>query len=426
LNSTPSISNGGKPSGFHSPWILLLGIGLQLILGLFLGHLFETRFYMATGYLVGTGQNPYVPQDLSAVFGNAYFKGISSFGYPPPWALLLGLIYKGVYAAAPHFLLYNLALKIPIIAANIALSYLVSGILGKMGASPEASRRAWVFMLLNPFLLFASAAWGQIDSVVALLSLLALLRLDSAKWSASALLLALAVSVKPTALPLVPVVLAYLWGRSKPWTMRYLAIFTLSLLLFCASPFIILGWDPGIILRNWNAHFIVAGCMSFVSFFELTHNSLFLTGHWRWLGYLWAPALGVALYALRSGIADFEDLLRKSLALLLVFFLTRTWMSEPNILLIIPFILILTSMGRLDRFTLTAAWSLPLIFGVFNSSAAMLLFPSMPGTMDKLCAFGETFRTARLSFRTLVVIPWLIVGWRAAFLCFRKTPAVVS
>jgi hypothetical protein len=302
----------------------------------------------------------------------------------------------------------------------------VAGLLGKMGVLPEARRKAWVFMLLNPFLLFASAAWGQIDSIVALFSLLALFHLDSTRWRISALLLGLAVSMKPIAFPLVPVVLVYLWGRSKLMAFRYSVVFALSLSAFCAAPFIILRWDPGIILRNWNAHFIVAGCMSFISFFELTRNSLFLSGHWRLLGYLWAPALGVGVFALRSGIADFEELLRKGLALILVFFLTRAWMSEPNILLILPFIVVLTSIGQLDHFTLTAVWALPLIFSIFNSSATMLLFPSMPETMDKLSRFGETFRTARLSLRTLVVLPWLIVGWRAVFLCFRKRFPVVT
>jgi hypothetical protein len=406
--------------------VLLLSLGLQLLLGLFLGHFFEMRFYMATGYLAGTGQNPYVAQDLSAVFHNPFFKGMTSFGYPPPWALALGLIYRCTYAVLPHFLLYNLACKLPIIGANIGLACLVAGLIDKMGASQKTSRRAWAFMLLNPFLLFASAAWGQIDSIVALLSLLALVRLDSGKWRTSALLLALAVSVKPVALPLVPAALVFLWGRSRRRTLCYSALFIAATILFSVAPFMAFGWDPGIILRNWNAHFIVGGCMSFMSFYEIAHPSFILAGPWRFLGFLWMPALGVAVYAARSGITDFEDLLKTGLAFLWVFLLTRAWMSEPNAVLIIPFLLILTSVGRLDGFTLFAAWTLPLAFSVFNSAASSLLFPSLPDAMETLFVWGERFRTARLLIKTLIVIPWLVIGWRAVFICLKKRPVAVA
>ena len=58
---------------------------------------------MATGYLVGTGQNPYIAQDLSAVFQNLTFQNITTVGYPPPWPLLLGLIYRVVYCSFSQF-----------------------------------------------------------------------------------------------------------------------------------------------------------------------------------------------------------------------------------------------------------------------------------------------------------------------------------
>ena len=40
--------------------ILLLSIVIQLSLALLFGHFYDMRIFMATGYLVGTGQNPYV------------------------------------------------------------------------------------------------------------------------------------------------------------------------------------------------------------------------------------------------------------------------------------------------------------------------------------------------------------------------------
>jgi hypothetical protein len=74
--------------------LLVLSIVLQVLLGLLFGHLYDTRINMATGYCAATLQNPYVARDLSWLFHNSTFSGITTIGYPPPWPLLLGLIYK--------------------------------------------------------------------------------------------------------------------------------------------------------------------------------------------------------------------------------------------------------------------------------------------------------------------------------------------
>ena len=86
----------------------------------------------------------------------------------------MGLIYLCTYKLIPDFLLFNLAIKLPIIAANICLAYVVVHILNKSGVRKEIRRTAWLFLLFNPFLLLTSSAWGQFDPVVALLSLLSL------------------------------------------------------------------------------------------------------------------------------------------------------------------------------------------------------------------------------------------------------------
>ena len=179
---------------------------------------------MGTGYLVGTGQNPYVGQDLSAVFHHLGFDALTTVGYPPPWPLALGLLYRVVHAVTSDLLVYNLAIKLPVIAANVGLAYLVGAVLKNLGADPATARRAWVFLLLNPLLLYVGAAWGQIDALVALGSLAALVLLTRERRDGSAGLLALAVAVKPTALPMLPAALVYLAGRSRRQAVRYAAV----------------------------------------------------------------------------------------------------------------------------------------------------------------------------------------------------------
>jgi Gpi18-like mannosyltransferase len=236
---------------FIPDWPLLVGsIFLQGFLAYFFGHAYDTRILMATGYLVANGQNPYIAQNLGVVFHNSTFQGITTLGYPPPWALILGLVYLCSYRIIPDFLLYNLAIKLPIIAANICLAYAVQHILNKSGVQAEISRTAWIFLLFNPFLLLTTSAWGQFDSVIALLSLLSLFLLSEGGLIFPAILLALAISLKPIALPLIFVTLVFLAGKSLRRTLQYFAVFTLSMLLFCVVPFIIFKWNPSEILQH--------------------------------------------------------------------------------------------------------------------------------------------------------------------------------
>ncbi len=402
--------------------ILTLSLGIQLSLALLFGHFYDMRIYMATGYLVAAGQNPYIPQDLTAVFNNNYFQGMTSIGYPPPWALILGVIYRAVYPAFPNLLIYNLAIKIPIILANLGLAYLVARILTDLGTGAATARKAWIFMLLNPFLFYFASAWGQFDSIVALLALLSLVLLHSGMPKRSAFLLALAIAFKPIALPILPVALVYLLRKPLRPLVHYSVAFLAALVLFCVAPFWIFGWDPSPIFQGWNAHFVVGGGMSWMSFYEYLKDSYQLPGQWWLLGLVWVPALGIAAFALKPGNSGFVDLIKKSTGLILVFFLTRAWLSEPNLILILPFVLILTSIGELKPLFLAAVCLIPLIFTVFNASPPQLLFPGFPEALVKMLIETPGFRDARLLIRTAWAIPWLIAGWWMVFALFRKNP----
>ena len=398
---------------------------LQIALALLLGHSYDTRVFMGTGYLVGTGQNPYVGQDLSAAFHHIGFRTLTTVGYPPPWPLALGLLYRVVHAVTANLLVYNLAIKLPVIAANVSLAYLVGGVLKNLGADPAAARRAWVFLLLNPFLLFFGAAWGQIDAIVALGALAALVLLTRERRDGSAGLLALSIAVKPTALPILPVALVYLAGRSLGQAVRYAAVCGAGAVVFAVLPFAVFGWDPTLVLRHLNAHFVMTGTMSPMTVVRLFRDPLLMQGHWWLLGLLWIPALAVAtVVALRRGVGGFDDLLKKSTALVLVFFLTRSWLAEPNVILIVPLALILASLGELDRRALTAVWVIPLLFTVFNASPLQLLFVAFPDAMESSLTVFARYESTTLIVRAALVIAWQAAGWWVVVSCLRRAPAL--
>ena len=106
--------------------IVLLSLGIQIPLAVFLGHYFDERVFMVTGYEVSSGLNPYLPHVISGVFSSPYLSGaFSSIGDPPLWSLLLGAIYKLSYNITPNIFLYNFAIKIPVIVTNIGLAYII-------------------------------------------------------------------------------------------------------------------------------------------------------------------------------------------------------------------------------------------------------------------------------------------------------------
>jgi len=397
---------------------------LQIALALLLGHSYDTRVFMSTGYLVGTGQNPYMGQDLSAAFHHIGFRSLTTVGYPPPWPLALGLLYRIVHTATSNLLVYNLAIKLPVIAANVGLAYLVGAILKNLGAGSAAARKAWVFLLLNPLLLYFGAAWGQIDAIVALGTLAALVLLTRERRDGSAGLLALSIAVKPTALPILPVALVYLAGRSLWQAVRYAAVSVAGVVVFGVLPFAVFGWDPTMVLHNLNAHFMKTGTMSLMTVVRLFRDPLLMQGHWWLLGLLWIPALAIAaVFALRRGVGGFDDLVRKSTALVLVFFLTRSWLAEPNVILVLPLVLILTSLGELDRRALTAVWVIPLLFTVFNASPLQLLFVAFPDAMATSLAVFARYEPTTLLVRAALVIAWQSAGWWIVASCFRRVPA---
>ncbi|MFZ0531947.1 MAG: hypothetical protein WAM09_02115 [Anaerolineales bacterium] len=409
------------PKGYRG--YLLASILLQLILGLLFGHVYDERIFMATGYLVASGQNPYIAQDLTTVFHNPAFQGMTSIGYPPPWPLVLGVIYLLSYALFHNLLIYNLAIKLPIIIANLYLAYLVRDILIDQSGNPGIARKAWIFLLFNPFLLYFTTAWGQFDSLVAVLTLTALIQLNKQRLVFSSILLALAISLKPTPVPVVLAVMVYLWG--SPWQrlIRFVVIFSLTALTFCVVPFLILRWDASPILHGWNAQFSMSGGLSLTTMYELLKDTYVLPGYWWLLGFAWLPAIIVGAMCMQNGDHGLVDLLKKSLALILIFFLTRTWLSEQNLTLILPLVLILVSLGELPKLTLSAVWVLPLIFTIFNTSPPQLLFPVLPELMNKLLQWMDIYRSTRLVARMVVVIPWQVVGWWMVVRSLRKGSA---
>ncbi len=403
--------------------LLVFAILLQLALATIpLHRSYDRTVFEAAGYLVATGRSPYVPQDLSAVFHAAFFRDFATIGYPPPWPLLLGGIYRATYAIVPNLQFYAVAIKLPAIAAGIGLAYLSGAALHNLGAVPLLVRRAWLAVLFNPFLIYVAAIRGQIDPIVAVLALAAVLLVASGRRDLSAVTLALAVCVKPVAAPLLLAVLLVIAAASLLRALRYAAVVAAGVFAFYVVPFLILGWDRSP-LHQANAQFALAGAMSPATVARLWTDPVVLGGHWWLLGLLWIPALVVAAVLARRGARDVPGLLMLTVAFTLVFFLARTWLAETNVILLLAPALVLVVLGHLDRRLYTALWVLPLASTLLYLWPLKLLWAVAPGVVARGAVWAERSGGLLLAAQIVLIVAWQVAGWWIVIVCLRRLRA---
>jgi hypothetical protein len=420
-----SANFGAWLSGKREFLVVLLSVLVQVPLAIFLGHFYDDRIFIATGYIVSSGGNPYQPINLVNAFAHPLLNGpIPRIGYPPPWPLALGLIFRSSYDLVPNVFFYNFAIKIPLIAANIGLAYLVRHVLLDLRVAGKKAKPAWLFVLFNPFILLTTSAWGQIDTIVALFCVGSFYLLSKNKMVASAFLLALSVSLKPITLPLIPLPFLFSEKILSRKNLKFGLVFLAVVAVFSVAPFLLFGWNLPIMPSEWNTQFNMSGGMTLFSLSELIQGSVLLPQGLGFLGFLWVPALIIGYYFVyRNRPRSLEELVPTAVGLTLIFFLTRSWLSEPNVNLILPLMLIAVPFGRVSKRSLHLMWVVPLAFMVLNDSIPQLFFLVYPSVLASLAQFDVQFGTARLIGRFAIALVWSIVAWRITVKTLKAKPS---
>ncbi len=155
-------------------------------------------------------------------FGHFYDSG-SFADYPPGYFYILGAlghVWEAFFKQSDsgHYAVLKLLVKLPGIVADLCVGLLSYAIVRRFASSTWALGAAALY-LLNPAVIYNSAAWGQVDSVAAGLALLAiylLLRSDDEapariSWYVVLAWVAIAYSllIKPQAAVVVPIMLAF-------------------------------------------------------------------------------------------------------------------------------------------------------------------------------------------------------------------------
>ena len=391
--------------------VAIVSVLVQIPLAFLLGHYYDQTIFLQTGYLVNSGLNPYQPHAIT-VFANPYLTGVNSIiGYPPPWTFLLGLIYHLTYALTPNIFIYNFATKIPLIASNIALAYTTKTIMQQQNMPQKAVRFAWLFLLFNPFTLLTTTAWGQFDTTVALLCVAGLYLLSKGKPAQSALLLGLSFVLKPISLPLLGLPFLYSTPKNRRKNLAVILIVAAVVLGLWFLPFSLAGWAAPESIPQVTSYFRMAGGMTVFNVIDVFWRTSAMPSALWFLGYLWVPALLAGFFwVYRNPPKTLISLSQCAVILLLLFFLFRSWLSEQNINLLFPFLLILVGAGALKVRSFHLVWIVGLIFLVLNMSVPQLLYLVYPQVVPLTKAFDADFGTARLAARFAVTVVWFAVA----------------
>jgi dolichyl-phosphate-mannose--protein O-mannosyl transferase len=159
-----------------------------------------------------------------AEHGYAKFYGSTGFAdYPPGYFYILGIVgwfWESFFKSTDggHYVVLKALVKLPAILADLGVGVLVYAIVRRF-ASAGIALAAAAFYLLNPAVIYNSAAWGQVDSIaggLALFAIYCLLRSDDdspdrPSWwiVAGWLLIAYSLLIKPQAAVLLPLMFVF-------------------------------------------------------------------------------------------------------------------------------------------------------------------------------------------------------------------------
>jgi len=413
---------------------LFFGLLIRLVLAPFLGHPYDLRVFMAVGWAVANGITPYgryILQDIFVDVPQQHLCGsFYGIGYPPLWGLFLGFLYRIFsFISKNNIYLYSFFLKIPIILGDVAAALILYRIVEKYLDKNIASK-VFYFYQLCPFFILVGTIWGMFDILVFIFTILSAYLLMK-RSNLSAVSLAIATSFKPYAIILAPLysILIHKKYGSMKRTYHYFLIFFGLLVILTFSPMFIFKWPLS------NLYFALAAHMTTTDFYyddgrDYTYGAASPFNMYNvlrlvfpgikpngFLNYIWiCGCLAIYVYMFfRSSDYDFKSIIKYSFLTSLVFFATRFWVSEQNLVLLLSFfILTVIFNGTRDGWKIIHVFSILLLAFVFiHVPAPAFLWMVQPWTLNASTAFcNGPYGFIRLILMTLFTFSWLgVLVW---------------
>jgi hypothetical protein len=366
--------------------LLIFGISIREALSPFTGHPYDFELWVRLGYYLSQGQSPYVLHPpVPGLSFPATSAVISWPGYPPIWPVFTALIYK-FYASIgfQNRFFYYFLLKQPMIAADIANALIIRKLVSQYSNAPQGFK-ALAFWIFCPYTIIISSVWGMFDQIVLLLVLLSIYFIG--KTLGSSLLESLGIALKLLPVIFLPLFIGVQENRKKILLYGvFSAVFALLLAFF---PFYFYGgWDvsglTSVAVHDVNR---VANSLNYwqvILGYLQAHEPISPSVYYGLLDldYVWIPLVLVASYycitSIRSRSNLNRNLMLSCLFIVLVFFLTKSAISEQFVIYFLGFAVFdyYVVSSRQRRLLFHAVWLSALAFLIINSALLdYFLFP---------------------------------------------------
>ena len=235
----PQIRDGKRVSPLWAAAVLMAGLVLRMIISwLTEGYMVDVNCFLSWGHTM-------------ASVGPARFYEATNFcDYPPLYTYVLALCSAVKDLLGGGDGVARIVFRFIPSVCDLAACLILFRMLEREGNTDRRTSFLFlVFAVFNPAAVINSAAWGQMDSVLCLLLLCVALSAIRSRWKAALPLYVLAVLVKPQALMLGPLGLAYIvleWIRNRDSRRPILQGTLISLLTLAAGviPFSLnQSWD---------------------------------------------------------------------------------------------------------------------------------------------------------------------------------------
>lgn len=360
---------------------------------------------------------------VSSPWANFYSKTVWT-NYTPGYFYVLfllrqiELLFKGLFSINLFGIWKEVLYKIPANLADIGIGLLIYQIL--KNKSRKAAILASAFYLFNFAIIFNSSVWGQVDSVMTLLLLLAVYFLFNKKIIFSSFSYALAFLVKPQSLFLAPLFLLLLIKQKDK--MRYLKFILVFIVMIMGLSWPFFQNDP--FFGIWKMVGQMGKDYSYTSLNAF--NFWYLFGNWQsdkvfFLGiskYLW----GLVMFSLFEILIILKVFLTKKLLK------DKSWVFLVASLLILNFFLFPTRVHERYLFPFFAFFTIAVFSQPYLKMVLIYVFLSVIHFLNLYyvyCIYQNNFLKINLSYElisnlspflslsTIIIFGYLLyVFWR--------------
>ncbi|MHA1834572.1 MAG: hypothetical protein ACTSV7_11360 [Candidatus Baldrarchaeia archaeon] len=360
---------------------ILLGFIVRFLVSPLFAHYYDVNFFVSAGKML-------------------YYQGIITFfidwWYPVYSYLMFVGFYFPVYLftddifffGQPFTLLEKFFVKLPSNISDLFIAYILFLIMKKSGKERYAFPVALLYWL-NPLTILVSSVWGMFDSVSVVFALLGVYHFSNGRYLLSAFELGVGFGVKLHPIVLLPLFLLLLWREGRIRMVKFLSVFSVPAAL-SVLPSALVQYNP--VTHNYNIGFFPSNLSGILHTNDLLQlfdsNMTYRALLYRFSNYFFyfgttegnELILFGILYLLfflflhKTRFFDTEEplglprLVSCVSVVYLLYFLSYPRVSQQYFLWVLPFLIVLFAVGKLEKVILLLINFVPFAQTFFRSS----------------------------------------------------------